>query len=337
VENGGRLLYLSRSCVRELAPGIDLFVDSVHRALSLHARGATAQPLKPYLRPAGAGAHIADRIIAMPGAISGDTPAVGLKWVSSKHDNPAVRQVPRASALIVLNDPESYRPVAVIEGTEISAMRTAAVTVLATRHLARTEFTTVGLVGCGVIGRAHVNAMNEQFDSVERFVVYDERPDAARMLAERCGVEWPRVRYDVANTARGAVEGADVVITATITDTPYIEFNWLAEGAFVSNVSIMDVEKDAYLHVDKLIVDDWDQSNREGKIIHQLVQEGRLSRADLHAELGDILIGARPGRTTPDERILLNPMGMAIEDVACAAAIYERAIDAGAGVWLDLE
>lgn len=129
---------------------------------------------------------------------------------------------------------------------------------------------------------------------------------------------------------------AELVVPCTVADAPYIPFDWLAPGTFVSNISIMDVEPDAYVRVDKLVVDDWDQCNRERKTINQLVMDGRLSREGLHAELGEIVRGDRPGRTDRDERILLNPMGMAIEDVACAAAVYRQALARGAGTWLSL-
>ena len=104
-------------------------------AFALHARRETVQPLKPYLRwrPDG---HIADRIIAMPAYVGGDRPVAGLKWIGSKHDNPARAGLERASALIVLNDPDTHYPVAVMEGALISAARTAAVTAVAARHLA---------------------------------------------------------------------------------------------------------------------------------------------------------------------------------------------------------
>jgi ornithine cyclodeaminase len=98
----------------------------------------------------------------------------------------------------------------------------------------------------------------------------------------------------------------------------------------------MDVERDVFLKVDKVVVDDWDQSNREKKIINLLVEAGEFSRERLHAELGEIIVGRRPGRETDDEIILLNPMGMAIDDIACAKAILSRAEDRNIGTVLPL-
>jgi len=162
-------------------------------------------------------------------------------------------------------------------------------------------------------------------------LLYDRDEAAARRLAEELGAV-----AQVCASAEEAVRGAEVVVPCTVADTPYIPFDWLAPGAFVSNISIMDVEPEAFVQVDKLVVDDWDQCNRERKTINQLVLAGRLSREDLHAELGDVVRGHKPGRETPDERILLNPMGMAIEDVACAAAVYRTAREQGTGTWLTL-
>lgn len=330
----GALLYLSRGDVRAAMGGsIRPYVEALREALALHAGGGTAQPLKPYLKWRENG-HIADRIIAMPGYVGGERPIAGIKWIGSKHDNPSARGIERASAVIVLNDAETHFPVAILEGGEISGMRTAGVTVLAAEYLAREGFKTVALIGCGFIGRLHALGLHESFPAIERFLLFDRDPQAARRLAdELAGLG---ARAEVCASAEEAVRGGELVVPCTVTDTPYIRADWIAPGAFVSNISIMDVEPEAYVQVDKLVVDDWDQCNREKKTINQLVLDGKLAREDLHAELGEIVRGTRPGRTDPDERILLNPMGMAIEDVACAAAVYREALARGAGTWLTL-
>jgi 2,3-diaminopropionate biosynthesis protein SbnB len=333
----GDVLYLSRSDVRAaMGDSIRPYVEALRSALALHAAGRTAQPLKPYLKWRENG-HIADRIIAMPGYVGGEQPMAGIKWIGSKHDNPSARGIARASAVIVLNDPETHYPVAILEGSEISGMRTAGVTVLATEYLARQDFTTVALVGCGFIGRLHALGLVESFPSIETIHLHDHKPQAAQRLADEIAALDAGTTARVCATAEQAVRAAEVVVPCTVTDTPYIPFDWLAPGAFVSNISIMDVDPDVFVRVDKLVVDDWDQCNREKKTINQLVLAGRLSRESLYAELGEIALGTKPGRTDPDERILLNPMGMAIEDVACAAAVYRHAREHGAGTWLTLE
>lgn len=328
------LLYLSRADVSAAAgDSSDVFVDAVADGFARHARGRTVQPLKPYLRWRADG-HIADRIIAMPAYVGGDRPAAGIKWIGSKHDNPERAGIERASALIVLNDPETHYPVAVMEGALISAARTAAVTAVAARHLAPAAFATLACVGCGPIGRRHVFTLLEQFPSITAVWLHDLKEPAAVALTEAVAARHPKVAVHIAADAESAVRAGDVVVTATVADRPWLPAAWLRPGSLLCNVSIMDAAKDVFLSADKVVVDDWEQCNREGKVIHQLTTEGSFSKQRLHAELGQIVIGDRPGRERDDEVILLNPMGMAVIDVACAKAIYDRARQAKIGTWL---
>lgn len=331
-----RLLYLSKSDIVRLGGDRShLYVEAIRRALILHARGDFVQPLKPYLRTQAQGRHIADRIIAMPAHL-GEPAISGLKWVGSKHDNPSVRGMERASALITLNDPVTNYPVAVMEGSLISGMRTAAVTAVAASHLAKNGFRRIALIGCGVIARMQAMSLLEQYEPIDEVFLHDIHREAADRLAAEIREQHPRVAVRVIDGAEEAVRQGEVVVTCTVTDKPYIPYQWLAKGTFVSNISIMDVEKAVFQKADKVVVDDWEQSNREEKVIHQLVLEGRFSRNDLHAELGEIVAGIKSGRESDDEIILLNPMGMAIEDIACAQDIYQKALTEGVGTWLDL-
>jgi len=331
-----RLLYLSRRDIATVGGAhSDVYVEAVRSALIAHAEGRTTQPLKPYLRAGAGSSHIADRIIAMPAHV-GDPGVSGLKWIGSKHDNPDAVGLERASGVIVLNDPQTNYPIGILEAGLISAWRTAAVTCLAVEHLARAGVSGVAIVGCGVIGRTQITALLEQLEQITEVHLFDLRGDAARSLAAHVAEQRGDVTVHVATSAEQAVRAAAVVVACTLTDRPYIPFAWLMRGALVCNVSIMDVHKDVFLRADKVVVDDWDQSNREKKVINQLVLEGSFSRGQLHAELGEVVSGRRPGREHDDEIILLNPMGMAVEDIACAAAVYRRARQRDVGVWLDL-
>ncbi|MDR6225696.1 2,3-diaminopropionate biosynthesis protein SbnB [Desmospora profundinema] len=332
-----RILYLNQSDIVQLGgESSPLYMEAVNEALSAHARRRFHQPLKPYLRWYGENGHIADRIIAMPAYLGEESPIAGLKWVGSKHDNPQKRNLERASALIILNDPESHYPIAVMEGSLISGMRTAAVTAIAADYLAVSGFRSVSCIGCGPIAYMQLRTLLEQYDHIQCVHLFDFRVEAAQNLIRRLQASFPAVRFLVEDSAHAAVSKGEVVITCTVADKPYIPFSWLKKGAFISNVSIMDFEKEVFLKADKVVVDDWDQSNREKKIINQLVLEGTFSFEQLHAELGEIIIGKKTGRETDQEIILLNAMGMAIEDVACAYAIYRKAVEQNTGVYLDL-
>jgi ornithine cyclodeaminase len=330
------LLYLSRADLSSLGGAHSQpYVDAIVDGLAAHAHGNYVQPLKPYLRWPGAD-HIADRIIAMPCYLGGEQPVAGLKWVGSRQHNPVQFGLERASAVIVLNDAETNYPIAILEGGLISGMRTAAITAVGTRYLAREGFTDVGCIGCGPIARMQMQTLLEQFPGIQRIHLFDLSPEAAKSLGAILAKSNPDVDFLFVDSAESAVRAADVVVTCTVTSTPYLAFDWLKPGAFISNISIMDVHKDVYERVDKVVVDDWDQSNREKKIINQLVLEGRFSREQLHAELGEIVIGDRPGRENEDEIILLNPMGMAIDDIICARHFYRLAHERGAGTRLPL-
>ncbi|MBJ6362965.1 2,3-diaminopropionate biosynthesis protein SbnB [Paenibacillus sp. GCM10012307] len=337
MSNRHEILYLSKQDIIELGGERSaLYVEAVSKALTIHSKGDYFQPLKPYLRTGGKDGHIADRIIAMPAHVGGDIAISGLKWIGSKHDNPARRQMERASALIILNDPATNYPIAIMEGSLISGMRTAAVTVIGARYLAREGFGSVSVIGCGVIAKMQIVSLLEQFGLVRTLHLFDLNAAAARQLAQEIRLQFPHVEVRTEETAQQAVRQAEVLVTATVAAEPYIPFEWLAKGTFVSNISIMDLHKDVFTRVDKVVVDDWEQSNREKKVINQLVLEGKFSKEQLHAELGQVLAGDRPGRETEDEIIVLNPMGMAVEDIASAAFLYEKALSAGRGtrLWL---
>lgn len=330
------LRYLSRHDLLALGAGhSDAYVQAIAEGLAIHARGEHVQPLKPYLRWPGAD-HIADRIIAMPCYIGGDDPIAGIKWIGSRQHNPAQHGLERASALIVLNDATTNYPVAMMEGGLISGMRTAAITAVAARHLARSGFGDVACIGCGPIARMQMQTLLEQFPAIRTVHLFDFSREAMQTLRAELGGRFPSVGWELCGSAELAVRAADVVVTCTVTDAPYLEHAWLKPGAFVSNVSIMDVHKDVYEKVSKVVVDDWEQSNREKKIINQLVLEGRFSREKLYAELGEIVIGKKPGRERDDEIILLNPMGMALDDMVCARHFYRMALERDAGTRLPL-
>lgn len=331
------MLYLNRSDIEQAGGNHStVYVNALTEALKAHANQDFVQPLKPYLRANGTEGHIANRIIAMPSHIGGQDPVSGIKWIGSKHDNPSERKIERASGVIILNDPETNYPIAVMEASLISSMRTAAVSVIAAQKLAKKGFEALTIIGCGLIGDRQLQSMLEQFDHIKQVYVFDQFEKASANFIEKWTEARPDIHFVQATTAKEAVENGEVVITCTVTDKPYIEYDWIQKGTFISNISIMDIKKDVFTQADKVLVDDWSQANREKKTINQLVLEGRFSREALHAELGELLTGAKPGRENDDEIILLNPMGMAIEDISSAYYIYKEAKQQQIGTILSL-
>lgn len=216
------LFYLSRSDLIALGGGHSQpYVDAIVDGLAAHVRGEYVQPLKPYLRWPGAD-HIADRIIAMPCYLGGEQAIAGLKWIGSRQHNPARFGLERASAIVVLNDAQTNYPVAIMKGGLISGMRTAAITAVATRHLARGGFTDVAGIGCGPIARMQMQTLLEQFPAIERLHVFDLSPAASDTFITELAGRFPNVVFLPAASAEAAVRAADVIVTCTVADAPYL-------------------------------------------------------------------------------------------------------------------
>jgi ornithine cyclodeaminase len=128
---------------------------------------------------------------------------------------------------------------------------------------------------------------------------------------------------------RGCVRDANVIITATTGAREYLQKDWVAPGGLIVALSLDDCTPELFLSADKVVVDDFDQCNREEKLLHRLNRAGRFRREQVHAELGEVIAGSKAGRERDHERIYLNPMGMAIEDLATAKAAYDRAVQRG--------
>jgi len=321
-----KLLYLSRSDVETVGVSMPEVIDLVGTAFKEKGEGRVEMPPKPGIHP-GEGDNF---IHAMPAYIPG-MGAAGVKWVSGFPDNPT-RGLPYITGLVVLNDVETGLPVAVMDCVWITAMRTAAASAVAARHLARPDSGVLGILGCGVQGRTHVEALQTLFP-IERVMAYDTFPQAAEAfaqeIADRFGLD-----VSVVGTPIEAVRGCDLVVTAgPILKKPHatIQAGWLEEGAFASLVDF-----DSYWHpaammaADKFCTDDVPQ-------LRHYQDVGYFQQIPaVHAEVGDLVVGRMPGRQSDQERTMTANLGLAMDDMAVAPAIYTRAVENGLGTWLDL-
>jgi ornithine cyclodeaminase/alanine dehydrogenase len=300
-------------------------IDALSLAFQEHGLGHVQMPPKPGVYPES------DSFIhAMPAYIPA-LHAVGIKWVGGFPRNPS-KGVPYISGLLVLNDEETGLPLAVMDCTWITAMRTGAVTTLAARYLARSESSTVGVLGCGVQGRTNLLGLKSSFP-VKRVMAYDAKPENAeryaREMRERLGVE-----VTVVTDPREAVSGCDMVVTAgPILRPPHatIKAGWLESGAFASLVDYDSFWDGAALQeVDKFCTDD----------VPQLEYYKTLgyfqSIPQVYASLGELVLGQKPGRQSPTERTIGCNLGLALDDMATAPIVYRRAIERGLGTWLEL-
>lgn len=318
------ILYLTQQEVIDTGVGLDEATDLITRVLIEHGEGRYENPPKPGVHP------LPDSFIhAMPGYLTG-LDLCGMKWVSGFFGNPR-SGLPSISGLIVLNDPQTGFPIAVMDAAYITAVRTAAISGVAARFLAREDAELLGIVGAGVQGRYNLITLARAVPGLQRARVFDTDSGA---LAHFCSAmpEHVGLRVEPASSARDALEGADLLVTAT-GQLHSVEFSadWVCRGALVLPVHSAGWEPAIIREADKFVVDDWQQfrSSLGGP-------DGFYGEMPTpHAQLGEIVAGVKPGRERDDERIISFNYGMAIQDIGMASEVLRRARERGMGILLE--
>jgi N-[(2S)-2-amino-2-carboxyethyl]-L-glutamate dehydrogenase len=327
------LRYLSRTDVVLAASEIDA-VEVVREALLLHDKGDTTLPAEAYLPWHSSDGSFA-RSLALPGALWGGQPAVGIKLVNSCLGNPD-RGLPRAQGLTVMFDRDTAYPVAVMEAAYLSAWRTAACSMTAVDLLGPDGPASVGVVGAGVLADRHIALLSARRPG-SRFTVYDLSPERSADLVSR----WRATALDIraVGLPQDAVAGAAIVLTSTTTTKGYLPLHWLDPGALILHVSLDDVLPDVVAGAGMIVVDDWHLvSSDDRRLLGRLWRSGDLTGPDgeafdtpsptarrVDATLGGILGARYPGRAGSDGVVLFNPFGMGILDVALAANVLRVA------------
>jgi len=329
--NGGEtlqkneILYLSRKDVEEVGLDAGEVVKIVEEAFREKGLGRVEMPPKPGVHP-GKDAMMHAMLAYIP-----NMKAVGIKWIAGFPENFKLG-LPYISGLIILNDPKTGFPISVMDCTWITAKRTGAATAVAAKYLAREDSKVFGVIGCGVQGRSNLEAILTVFD-IEEVRAYDiNRAKLERYVEDMTGKYG--VKVVPAESPRGAVEGCDIVVTATpIRKQPLavIEASWFKDGGFACPLDFDTYWKpEAMYSMDKFCTDDKNQ------LIYYRSIGYFKEIPEVYADLGEIVTGAKPGRENEKERIMSMNLGLAIEDVATASVIYERAKRKGIGTWLPL-
>ena len=317
------LVYLSQQDVIDAAPSLGETIGIIEGVFAEHGAGRVENPPKPGVHP------LPDAFIhAMPGQLTGKR-QVGMKWIGGFFAN-AAQGLPSLSGLIVLNDAETGFPTAVMDAAYITALRTAAASGVAAKYLARPDSTTLGVVGAGLQGRYNLLALAEVLPALSHVRVFDTRSEAMdAYIAEMAGPAGVRI-VPVAS-ARDAITGADVVITATgWLDDPIFRADWLGPGQLILPIHARGWERAAIDRADKFIVDDW------GQFSASMTGSGGFyeSLPEPYAELGQVVTGAKAGRESADELIIDFNYGLAIHDVAVGHEVLARALADGRGTTL---
>jgi alanine dehydrogenase len=293
-------MILDEDAVRRLLRMEDL-IPAIARGLADLSGGKVVQPMRVMM-------PIADHqgfLGLMPAYCGG---ALGAKLVTFYPDN---QGIPSHHATILLFRPDTGEPLAVMDGRLITEMRTAAMSAVATRLLARPDASVLGILGSGVQARGHLEALR-LVRTVREVRVWS--PRNARAFADRFGVH-------AASSAEEAVRGADVVVVATTSQTPVLRGEWLASGAHVNAVGAprptwRELDDDA-LRKSRLYVDQREAATRESGDV--------IASGQIHAEIGEVVAGTKRGRTSADEITLFKSVGIAVADVVSADLVYRRA------------
>lgn len=315
-----KTLVLTRSEVERIAT-MAVAVKAVESAFAAFGRGEASMPPKVYLPVED---HDGD-FRAMPARLGS---SAGIKWVNVHTHNRKRYGLPTVMGVYVLNDPQNAFPLAVMDGTSLTALRTGAAGGVASKYLAAGSPRTIGFIGCGVQAPALHEAHRIVFESFES-LVHDRNPQTAERFAERIGGR--AVSLEEA-------AGADIVCTATPSRTPFVNADWVMPGAHI-NAMGADAPGKRELEIEVLksaaiYIDDIHQATGSGEINVPLAS-GDFDVGDIAGTLGEVVAGILP-RPGAETTTVFDSTGLAIQDVALARAIYEAARSAGIGTEIDL-
>jgi len=313
-------LILSAKDLRRLYT-VELGLSAVERAFRAHGLGEALMPPKVYLSlPEYDG-----DFRAMPAFLDG---AAGVKWVNAHPRNPEKHHLPTVRALYILSDPDTASPLAILDGTLLTAWRTGAAGGVASKYLAKKAPRTLGLIGCGVQARVFIDAHRALYGELDLLLADVSDAAAKALQAEKGG----RV------VGLQEASGADIVCTSTPVRTPIVKREWLKPGAHI-NAMGADApgkqELDPRILTDgRVFIDDTEQATHSGEVNVPL-HDGLFKEEQIAGTLGEVVAGRKPGRTG-DEITVFDSTGLALQDVALARALYDVALQRGVGQLLDI-
>lgn len=313
------ILFLSEHDVKSLITMREA-IEIVEQAFRDFASGKAQQLMRRYL----VFEKYKGKIGFMPAYI--DTLNVaGIKIVGAYEENPKKYSLPRVIATIVLFDPETGLPTAVMDGTYLTMIRTGALGAVAVKYLARKDSEVAGIIGAGVQGMGQLLGFIEVLD-IKKVLVYDVVPENAEKFvreAIKLGLDAIKV-----NSADVAVKNVDVLATATTSERPIVIKDWVKHGIHINSVGVstegkQEIDTEIF-KISKLVVDDFDQTSKIGGI-NVPISKGVLTKNDVYCEIGDIILGRKPGRTSKDEITVFVTSGLAIQDVSVSQLVYRKA------------
>jgi ornithine cyclodeaminase/alanine dehydrogenase-like protein (mu-crystallin family) len=324
------MLLLSRADVARLMD-FPAYVEAVEAGFrAAESKKALAPPAAAFHVPGGSYHAKAAALLA------GDPPVMAIKLNGNYPGNPAANGLPTVQGVIYLADATNGRPLALMDSIEVTINRTGAATTLAARHLARRGSRVATICGAGVQGRIQARAITAaaRLDTIH---VWDIRPEAAQKLARELAQD---LKADIRPSADLAVtRESDIIVTATSSKAAFLTPELVRPGTFIAAVGADNDDKSeiapALYATSLAVVDSRAQAAEIGDLHHALAARA-VTPDHVHAALGEVIAGARPGRTDDSSITLFDSTGMGLQDVAAAAAVYRRALERGAGQRLPL-
>ncbi len=309
-------------------------IDAVESAFGMRGLGHAQMPPKQYLFMKKFNGDLR----TMPAYLEEDD-TVAVKVVNSHPENPKKHGLPTVMATIILVDPRTGAPEAIMGGTLVTALRTGAAGAIAAKYLANPKPKTVGIVGAGTQARTQLMGLELVFETIDEVRVWDRAEKASAKYAEEMGIKYNQASiYSVKDISK-AVQGADIIVTATPSRKPLVSVEWVDDGTHINCIGADAPGKQeldpAVLVKSKIVIDDWSQSCHGGEINVPLA-EGIITKEDIWGDICEIVAGLKRGRTSPEEVTVFTSTGLAIQDAATAKIAYKRALKQKIGEQIDI-
>ena len=322
-------LLLRRKEIAELL-SLDECIAAVEQAFRLYAEGKSPPPGILGVPATEGGFHIKAAELKLGRSY------FAVKTNGNFFQNQQRFGMPNIQGIILLSDGENGYPLALMDSIEITILRTGAATAVAAKYLARPDATVATICGCGHQGRVQLRAL-ARVRRLERVHAYDIDAEQAEQFARELSDEL-RIAVRAVRELREAVRQSDICVTCTPSRSFFLKREDVAPGTFIAAVGADSPEKQeldpALVASSKIVVDILEQCATIGELHHAL-EKGLLTRADVHAELGEVVADHKPGRTSHEEVIIFDSTGTALQDAAAAAMVYEKAVRVGQGITLN--
>lgn len=249
----------------------------------------------------------------------------GMKWVAVFPPNPTRHGCPNLNASVLLSEITTGYPICFMDATLCSDLRTAAVSAVAARYLARKDSEVIGFIGSGEQAKMHLLAMVHVLPGLKLCKVASRNPASENNFVEQMSRLLPDMEFEACggNYERAATD-SDVVVTAISAQLPLLKARWLKPGVYYNHVGGWEDEYEVPKLADKIVCDDWNSVKHRTQTISRLYQAGELDDSDIYADLHQIVAGEKPGRESESEIIYFNPVGLSFVDVALSKAFYDR-------------